>query len=247
MLRYRSSIYKSLEDSLSSFDLPNIIPCLMGLALFLFTIVFYGWLKTIRAEAVVFGKHNLKVRKGLMLGFKLFILSEIAFFASIFWAYIYNSVNPSPSIGWQWPPLGIIEMNHMGVPLFESVLLFSSWFTIDVVLYALSVEKNLEAAKDWLLITIMFGVIFLYAQLGEYINYRYAITDGIFGSVFYLGTGFHGFHVLVGIVFLTITLIRLQLGDFTPSKMLGCSFSIMYWHFVDAVWIGLFFVFYFSF
>lgn len=222
-----------------------LLPCFALYGSFLFFTSLYGWFYTIVIEAKNFGKHNLKVRKGLNLGFNLFIISEIFFFVAFFWAYIYNARNPSVEIGAQWPPLGIQPMHHLGVPMLESCLLFISWFTINQAVYSIQ-NCELVFAKDWFLITIILGIFFLLAQLNEYINYRYSISDSVFGGTFFMATGLHGMHVLVGIIFIFVGYIRLHFSHFTPYKNLWLVFAVRYWHFVDAVWIGLFFIFYFK-
>jgi cytochrome c oxidase subunit 3 len=204
-----------------------------------------GWFYSIRQESTVWGKHNDKVRKGLRLGFYLFIVSEVFFFVAIFWTFIYNGVNAHcDGIGHQWPSFGITTMSWRGVPWWESALLFCSAYTSNYAKNALKNKQNFEDTADYLLVTIVLGVLFLVAQVGEYINYKYSMADSVFGSIFYFGTGFHGSHVLIGVVFLIVMYIRLYNNDFSTKKFMGLELAIIYWHFVDAIWVGLLAVFY---
>ncbi len=230
----------------------NVLPYNIGLASF----CIISWFWDIIIEATFEGRHTDAVQNGLRLGFILFLVSEIIFFFSFFWAYFYVSISPSIWIGTVWPPLGIKPIDPWGLPLFNTALLLSSGVTVTWAHKALvssrtenlAVEFKNEDAKylprasvvKALLFTIFLGFLFTTIQLYEYKHAQFSISDGIYGSVFYLLTGFHGFHVLIGTVFLIVCLLRQIAYHFTRERHLGLEFAIWYWHFVDIIWIFLY-------
>jgi heme/copper-type cytochrome/quinol oxidase subunit 3 len=194
------------------------------------------------------------VQKGLRLGFILFIISEIMFFFSFFWAFFHSSVSPSIWIGAVWPPIGIQTINPWALPLLNTIILLSSGITVTwahkAILcpgYIVNIPEGEIIRQNYrkvvimgLVSTILLGLFFTNIQLFEYKHANFSINDGIYGSVFYLLTGFHGFHVLIGTIFLFICLLRHIAYHFTSDHHLGLEMAIWYWHFVDIVWIFLF-------
>ena len=167
-----------------------------------------------------------------------FFLSD-CFFFSIFWAYFHSSLAPSVELAAIWPPKGIESLNPLEIPLLNTILLLSSGSTVTWAHFAL-VKGNRVSTLIAFFITIFLAVMFTYLQLNEYLNAPFTFSDGIYGSCFYFGTGFHGVHVIIGTIFILVNVIRLIFNGLNRTQHLGLEFSIIYWHFVDVVWIFLF-------
>lgn len=219
---------------------------LFSFGLFIFFISFLGlivtfslWCGDIIREAVIFRVHSTKVKQGFRYGVLLFIASEIMFFFAFFWAFFASSLSPSIWIGGQWPPIGIPFVNPMGVPLGNTLILVVSGFTITLS-HAFLRTSYIEESIVSLFVTIILAFLFLFWQFIEYKTAQFHINDGIYGSVFYMTTGFHGFHVLIGTVWLIVCMFRLVNGHFSSNSHFGYEAAIWYWHFVDIVWIFLF-------
>ena len=229
---------------------------LQPVGIFLFFYAFINWLWDVIIEATFEGKHSSAVQHGLRLGFIFFILSEIMFFFGFFWAFFHSSVSPSIWIGCVFPPLGIPVINPWGLPLINTVILLSSGVTVTwahkvivsnkVRLWKFKIIKSFRyynARKEGfkgLFITIILGMFFTAIQLYEYKHAGFGINDSIYGAVFFLLTGFHGLHVLIGTIFLLVCLIRHIKYHFSRQHHIGLEMAIWYWHFVDVVWIFLF-------
>lgn len=215
-----------------------------GLALSLFgffTILFtmYVWWQDIIREGTFEGQHTWAVQLGLRQGVLLFIVSEIMFFFAFFWAFFDASIKPAVALGGVWPPNGLETLSPWGVPLLNTVILLSSGATVTWAHHAI-VSGAKKSAQTGLAITIVLAVIFTALQAFEYFNAPFCISDGIYGSTFFLATGFHGFHVFIGTVFLTVCLLRLGKNHFTREHHFGFEAAAWYWHFVDVVWLFLF-------
>jgi cytochrome c oxidase subunit 3 len=210
-----------------------------------FTIIFvmYTWWRDVVREATYEGHHTKQVQKGLRNGVLLFIISEVMFFFGFFWAFFHSSLSPSPDIGSLWPPLGIETINAWSVPLLNTIILLSSGATVTYAHHSI-VFGNRKNAIDALIITIVLAIIFTALQAFEYIESTFSISDSVFGSTFYLSTGFHGIHVLIGTIFLLICTLRLINYHFTQQNHFGFEAAAWYWHFVDVVWLFLFIVVY---
>ena len=201
--------------------------------------IMYFWFRDVTVEASYLGYHTKIVRTGLKYGFYAFIASEVMLFFGFFWAFFHCSLSADLSIGGSWPPAGIKIINPYYYPLFNTVLLIVSGFGVTWAHKAFAVGSYREAI-DALLCTVVLGFTFVYLQGWEYYAAAYNISDGVYASVFYSLTGLHGFHVIVGGLFLSICLIRLLRNHFLRTHYLGFVCAIWYWHFVDVVWIGLF-------
>jgi heme/copper-type cytochrome/quinol oxidase subunit 3 len=212
----------------------------LGLCLLLLTML--GWWMDIAREAVLQGFHTTRVQRGLRLGMVLFIVSEGMLFFSLFWAFFHSSLSPSIEID-QWPPAGYWVVIPWNLPLLNTGLLLTSGATATWSHYLL-LCGNLGYTFSVLLITIVLGCVFMFVQIFEYIDSPFAISDGVFGSVYFLTTGFHGFHVFVGTVFLIVCLIRIFRQELTRDHHVGFECALWYWHFVDVVWLFLFLVVY---
>ncbi len=207
---------------------------------FLATFVNAGlWWRDIIREGTFEGAHTIPVQHGLRFGMVLFIVSEVMLFFAFFWAYFHSSLAPVPEIGGVWPPKGIEVMNPWGIPLLNTALLLTSGASLTWSHSALLGGYRLEAITG-LLLTIVLATIFTLFQVYEYLNAPFGISDGIYGSTFYMLTGLHGFHVIVGTIFLSIALWRIVLHHYTVNNHIGYEAAAWYWHFVDVVWIFLF-------
>jgi cytochrome c oxidase subunit 3 len=209
---------------------------LNGLLLILYIIS--AWWQDVIREATFEEQHKNAVRRGLRLGMILFIISEIMFFFAFFWAFFHSSLSPVFNIGGVWPPKKIIPVELHGIPLTNTFLLLSSGATVTWGHHAL-VTKAKKHTIVALFATIFLAILFTFLQGLEYTSAPFNISDSVFGSCFYLTTGFHGFHVFIGTTALIISLIRLILNHFTDTHHFGFEASIWYWHFVDVVWIFL--------
>lgn len=201
------------------------------------------WFVDIVIEATYEGNHTEKVRKGLRLGMLLFIVSEIMFFFSFFWAFLHCSLAPSIDIGSVWPPRFIITLDAWSLPLVNTIILLSSGITITWAHKAI-IFNNRKTLTIGVLLTIFYGFIFSLIQYYEYIEAPFSINDGIYGSLFFMLTGFHGFHVFIGTIFLIICIFRHIFYHFNAFQHIGFECAIYYWHFVDIVWLFLFILVY---
>lgn len=200
------------------------------------------WFTDIIREATFEGKHTQSVQKGLKMGMILFIVSEVMFFFSFFWAYFHFALSPAVEIGCLWPPYGIQVFNYLHIPLYNTFVLLLSgvcvtWTHNEILLKN---SKNKFNIYFSLILTLILAIHFTYWQLREYIMSSFSIADSVYGSIFFMATGFHGFHVILGTLFLTSCFIRLIQFHFTRNHHLELEFAIWYWHFVDVVWLFLF-------
>lgn len=211
---------------------------LLGVATLLFTL--YGWWRDVTAEAQSGVDHTNTVRRGLRIGMVLFITSEVMFFFAFFWAF-FNATVPflSGAAHEVWPPEGVVPLDTWSIPFLNTVILLSSGATVTYAHHAVR-QGHHKRTVHGLLATILLGATFTGFQAYEYIHATFGFTDGIYSSTFYLATGFHGFHVLVGTCFLIVCWFRARAGHFTPESHVGLEAAAWYWHFVDVVWLFLF-------
>lgn len=210
---------------------------LTGLSL-VFYVMFTWWRDVIR-EATFEDQHSIIVQKGLKLGMLLFIVSEIMFFFAFFWSFFHSSIAPVYNIGGVWPPKAITSINTYTVPLTNTFILLSSGATVTWSHHALLARAKKQTLAG-LLLTLVLAILFTCLQAVEYLNAPFNISDSIFGSCFYMATGFHGFHVFIGTIALFVSFIRIVLNHFTNKHHFGFESAIWYWHFVDVVWLFLF-------
>jgi cytochrome c oxidase subunit III len=216
--------------------------CLAGLVAVLIT-MFSWWSNTIREAHQ--GYHTPVVQLHLRYGMILFIASEVMFFLAWFWAYFDASLFPSAAeaVGGQWPPKGQDVLDPFGFPLLNTLILLCSGTTVTWAHHSL-IHGDREGLKTGLLLTVLLGILFTSIQAYEYMHAPFAFKQSnggtIYGSTFFMATGFHGFHVIVGTIFLMVCLIRAWKGDFTPRQHFGFEAAAWYWHFVDVVWLFLF-------
>jgi len=209
-----------------------------GLLLLLF-MMFVWWRDVIR-EATFEGQHTQNVQSGLKFGVLLFIVSEIMFFFAFFWSFFHFTFNPSIVLGGVWPPIFLTILDPWKVPLLNTIILLTSGATVTLTHHAI-VWGSKDTSLKALLSTIVLAIFFTFLQSLEYLNAPFSIYNTVYGSTFYMLTGFHGFHVFIGTVFLSISLIRIFFNHFSKEHHFGFEAAAWYWHFVDVVW--LFFIF----
>jgi cytochrome c oxidase subunit 3 len=197
------------------------------------------WFRDIVSEGTYLGNHTLAVQKGLNLGVILFIVSEALFFIAIFWAFFHSALTPTVELGAQWPPMGIEPVNPFELPLLNTVILLSSGATITYAHHSL-IKGERKGAIYGSIVTVLLALIFTLFQGVEYSVSSFTISDGVFGTCFFFGTGFHGLHVIVGTIFLSVALWRIISYHLTDHHHLGYEAGILYWHFVDVVWLFLY-------
>jgi len=199
----------------------------------------FFWFRDVISEGTYIGNHTLAVQKGLNMGVGLFIVSEALFFLAIFWAYFHSALSPTVELGGQWPPIGIEAINAFELPLLNTVLLLASGVTITYSHHSL-IQGNRNAALYGGFFTIILAFIFTGFQGVEYSVSSFTLSDGAYGSCFYFGTGFHGLHVIIGTIFLGVSFWRILSYQLTENRHVGFEAGILYWHFVDVVWLFLF-------
>lgn len=202
-------------------------------------IIIFQWWRDIIREGTFQGQHTIKVEINLRWGIILFIISEIFFFVSFFWRFFHNSLSPSTNLGILWPPLRITTFNPLEIPLLNTLILLTSGITITWSHQAI-IENNLKQRIQRLILTIILGIYFSILQFYEYKEAPFSIYDSVYGSSFFIATGFHGLHVLIGSSFLIICRIRLINIHFSKNHHFGFEAAAWYWHFVDVVWLFLY-------
>jgi cytochrome c oxidase subunit 3 len=226
----------------------------LGFAGVIYTMI--GWWMDVVKEAN-HGDHTPVVSIGLRYGMIMFIASEVMFFVAWFWIFfemaLFHHVRTASAIdevraAWQtWPPKGVETVSPWHLPLVNTLTLLLSGTTVTWAHHALQ-QGDRKGAQIGLILTVILGVLFTSIQAYEY---HHILTEqlfyspdaanaGLYGSSFFMATGFHGFHVLIGTIFLTVCLLRLIGGGFTPQKHFGFEAAAWYWHFVDVVWLFLF-------
>jgi cytochrome c oxidase subunit 3 len=238
------SLFSLLTNSISYFHKYNYSLIFVLFSLFSLIIILYNWFEDIIIESYYQGYHSLRVQEGLKLGFLLFLGTEILFFFGFFWAFFHSSLVPVISIGSIWPPKGIQPIETFNIPLLNTIILLCSGFTCTWSHHALF-SLNKKNALIGIEITLILAFYFILLQTIEFNECSFSIADSIFGSCFFMLCGFHGFHVIIGTIFIFINWIRMNLTNFSNSHHIGFLSAIYYWHMVDVVWIFLFFNVYF--
>jgi cytochrome c oxidase subunit III len=216
------------------FGLASIVPGVIGI---LGTM--YFWWRDVVKEGEFQGHHSPVVQIGLRYGMALFIASEVMFFSAFFWAFFDFSLFPREAIDHVWPPKSITPLDPYAIPLLNTLILLTSGCTVTWAHHALR-EGDRKGLIQGLVFTVALGLLFTCIQAYEYSHAPYGFTDTVFASTFFMATGFHGFHVIVGTIFLIVCLVRAIKGHFTPDHHFGFEAAAWYWHFVDVVWLFLF-------
>ena len=209
----------------------------LGLICLSLTIII--WWRDVVREATFQGFHTTPVGSGLRWGIILFIISEVCFFFSFFWAYFHSSLAPTAEIGSCWPPAGIYPLNPFQVPLLNTAVLLASGVTVTWAHHSL-MEGSRSNSIQGLTATVILGVYFTFLQAGEYTEASFSIAESTYGSTFFVATGFHGLHVLIGSTFLLVCLTRLMAYHYSSEHHFGFEAAAWYWHFVDVVWLFLY-------
>jgi len=212
--------------------------------------VMAAWWTDVTREAQT-GDHTRVVQISHRYGMILFIASEVMFFVAWFWAFFDASLFFNEPIqaarveftGGKWPPQGVNVFDPWHLPLLNTLILLTSGTTVTWAHHGL-LHNDRSALVKGLVLTIILGAIFTCVQAYEYAHAPFGFKGSIYGATFFMATGFHGFHVLVGTIFLAVCLFRALKGHFTPQQHLGFEFAAWYWHFVDVVWLFLFAVIY---
>nr|QZZ18234.1 cytochrome c oxidase subunit III [Alebroides salicis] len=215
----------------------NMLLMTLGTTIILLTM--YQWWRDVVRESTYQGLHTFKVITSMKLGMILFITSEVLFFLSFFWAFFHSSLSPSIELGLTWPPVSIISFNPINIPMLNTMVLLSSGVTITWAHNAL-INNNYTQSVQGLFLTILLGFYFTLLQLFEYIESPFCISDSVYGSTFFLTTGFHGLHVIIGTIFIYISFMRAKKLHFCSNHHFGFEASAWYWHFVDVVWLFLY-------
>nr|YP_009755824.1 cytochrome c oxidase subunit III [Harpalus pensylvanicus]QIQ23147.1 cytochrome c oxidase subunit 3 [Harpalus pensylvanicus] len=210
---------------------------MIGFLLTMLTMI--QWWRDITRESTFQGLHTYAVTMGLRWGMILFITSEVFFFISFFWGFFHSSLSPAIELGNMWPPLGIQPFNPLQIPLLNTLILLTSGVTVTWAHHGL-MENNYSQALQGLLFTVLLGIYFTILQGFEYIEAPFTIADSVYGSSFFMATGFHGLHVIIGTTFLLVCLIRHYYNHFSSIHHFGFEAAAWYWHFVDVVWLFLY-------
>jgi cytochrome c oxidase subunit 3 len=222
-------------------------PFIFGIGLIGVLYTMAGWWRDVIREAEYGGFHTRVVQISHRYGMMLFIASEVMFFVAWFWAYFNVALFPNAVqdvvrtefIGGVWPPKGIETFDPWHLPLLNTLILLTSGTTVTWAHHAL-LHNDRQGLKWGLICTVLLGMIFTTVQAFEYSHATFGFSGNIYGATFFMATGFHGFHVIVGTIFLLVCLLRAFAGQFTPTQHLGFEFAAWYWHFVDVVWLFLF-------
>jgi cytochrome c oxidase subunit 3 len=217
----------------------------IGLLAVVYTMIM--WWRDVIAEAEHQGHHTRIVQLHLRYGMILFIASEVMFFVAWFWAFFDASLYSGEAIqasrvehtGGHWPPDGIATFDPWHLPLVNTLILLTSGTTVTWAHHALQ-HNDREGLKWGLICTVVLGALFTCVQAYEYAHAGFGFSENIYGATFFMATGFHGFHVLIGTIFLTVCLFRALAGHFKPEQHFGFEAAAWYWHFVDVVWLFLF-------
>lgn len=212
---------------------------ILGAAVVIYTMI--GWWGDVIKESNR-GDHTPVVDIGLRYGMIMFITSEVMFFAAWFWVFfeyaLFHHVRIDPALA-TWPPAGIETFNPWHIPLMNTLVLLLSGTTVTWAHHALQ-QNDRKGATLGLLLTVILGMCFTALQVIEYAEATFSISGNLYGSAFFMATGFHGAHVIIGTIFLAVCLFRVMAGQMTPTKHFGLEAAAWYWHFVDVVWLFLF-------
>lgn len=208
----------------------------------LIVITMGSWSYNLINESTVEGHHTQRVQKALMYGMLLFLVSEAMLFFPFFWAFFHGALSPAISIGGVWPPIGIKDVEVLDafmLPLVNTIVLLSSGVAL-VSAHRGIVSGHKSVVLNMLYLAISLGIFFSWLQFIEYGLTQFSISDGLYGSVFFMLTGLHGFHVIVGTTLLLISYWRVIANTFSTNHHIGFETAAWYWHFVDIVWLFVF-------
>lgn len=231
------SLFSCIANAVLYLNLKVTFISLLISILFLVLTTFLWW-KDFARESML-GYHTHKLEVSLRIGILLFILSEVFFFISFFWAFYDASLSPTVELGIVWPPKGIVPLSVYSVPLLNTIILLSRGITVTWAHHAI-INNYFNKSVFRLLFTVLLGVYFLVIQWMEYEEAQFSIADGVYGRTFFIATGFHGIHVFVGTRFLIYVFYNLLIGKLLYNHHFSFEAAAWYWHFVDVVWLILF-------
>lgn len=212
---------------------------LFYLSFILMVLIIYQWWRDVVRESTFQGLHTSFVVNGIRWGIILFIISEVLFFTSFFWGFFHNRLSPVIDLGINWPPLGILTFNPLQIPLLNTIILLSSGLSVTWAHHSL-INNNFKETLLSLIITVILGLYFSILQAYEYYESSFCISDSSYGRSFFIATGFHGIHVIIGTIFLIIRIYRHYVNHFSKIHHFGFEAAAWYWHFVDVVWLFLY-------
>jgi len=215
----------------------------LGFLFILLILITRMWWGDLKIESSFQGNHSIRIISMLKFRMIVFIISEVIFFVSFFWAFFHRRISPGLELGCEWPPISVEVFDPMGIPLLNSVLLLTSGSTVTWSHHSY-LRGNVYHGLVPLAITIFLGSLFSFFQGVEYFNSNFSFSDSVYGSSFFLTTGFHGIHVMVGTIFLIFTLISILFLSGSSSHFIRYDLRVWYWHFVDVVWLFLYIVVY---
>nr|AEP27487.1 cytochrome c oxidase subunit III [Sitona lineatus] len=235
------SVFSMMMGLIKWFHLND--PTLLYLSMFTNILIMYQWWRDVMREGTYQGLHTYKVTMGLRWGMILFIISEVFFFLAFFWGFLHSSLAPSIELGLNWPPKGITPFNPLEIPLLNTLILLSSGLTVTWAHHSI-MENNYKQSIQSLILTVVLGFYFTTLQAYEYMERPFSIADSVYGSTFFMTTGLHGLHVIIGSTFLLVCLMRLYFNHFSSIHHFGFEAAAWYWHFVDVVWLFLYILIY---
>lgn len=197
------------------------------------------WWGDVVREGTREGQHTTMVQRGRRMGMRRFIVSEVMFFVAFFWGFYWSALAPTPEIGGVWPPKGVEVLNAWEVPLRNTLILLTSGVSVTWAHHGRVGGSRDEAVKGRR-VTVRLAVRFTMRQGVEYVSAKFTRSDSVYGSTFYMATGFHGFHVRIGTISLRVGRIRVRKNEMTQEHHFGFEAAAWYWHFVDVVWLFLF-------
>nr|AHA52564.1 cytochrome c oxidase subunit III [Pselaphanus sp. QL-2013] len=212
---------------------------LLIFAMILSILILIQWWRDVIRESTLQGFHLIKVINGMQFGMLLFIIFEVMFFISFFWTFFHMFLCPSIEIGMKFPSNNIIKFNPFNIPFLNTIILLSSGIFITWSHFSI-LNKNKKMTMISIIFTIFLGMVFSMFQVFEYFESYFTINDSSYGSIFFLMTGFHGIHVIIGTIFIFISSYRIYLNHYSMNHHFGFESASWYWHFVDVVWLFLY-------
>nr|YP_009136544.1 cytochrome c oxidase subunit 3 [Gnathostomula armata]AKD00019.1 cytochrome c oxidase subunit 3 [Gnathostomula armata] len=208
-------------------------------SVFLLSTILFTWWKDVSHESSYEGMHAYSVSKSIQYGMIWFIISEIMFFSAFFWSFFDSSLVPLSKSYMIWPSFLVTALNPVEVPLLNTLILLSSGVTVTLSHHSM-IKGFYKESFYSLVLTVFLGMYFTFLQWMEYKETQFNISDSMYGSIFFMGTGFHGFHVIIGSIFLLLISYRVFIYSLSKNSHLGFELAAWYWHFVDVVWLFLY-------
>ncbi|CAK7919980.1 cytochrome c oxidase subunit 3 (mitochondrion) [[Candida] anglica] len=201
------------------------------------------WFRDMFAESTFLGDHTMAVKKGMMQGFLLFVLSEMLMFASLFWAYLHSALNPTMEMGMSWPPAGMETMSADELPLLNTMMLLASGVTITYAHHSIINGNRSNTLYGFIYSTLLI-LLFVMCQTLEYKYAPFTLTDSVYGSTFYSTTALHGMHMVMTFIMTSICTIRVYYYSVTDTSHVGLETTILYLHVLDVMWLFMYIVMY---